>query len=108
MAKWQFQDFCKEKTKNNEEFRRAVEKMIMVEEKTRERFPDRNNQENNRDNSNRGTHSKIGTGQYRRSQSKRYPLVSLIPPSLKVLLQQKYSTTLSSSRRPSAMKSTKN
>jgi hypothetical protein len=47
MAKWQFQDFCKENPRNNEEFRRVVEKMIMAEEKTKERFPDRNNRENN-------------------------------------------------------------
>ena len=26
MARWQFQDFCKEDPKNNEEFRRTVEK----------------------------------------------------------------------------------
>jgi hypothetical protein len=43
MAKWQFQDFCKENPRNNEEFRRTVEKMIMAEEKTKERFLDRNN-----------------------------------------------------------------
>jgi hypothetical protein len=53
MAKWQFQDFCKENPRNNEEFRRQVEKVIMAEEKTRERFLDRNNRENNRDNSDR-------------------------------------------------------
>jgi hypothetical protein len=53
MAKWQFQDFCKENPRNNEEFRRAVEKMIMAEEKMKERFPDRNNRENNRDSLNR-------------------------------------------------------
>jgi hypothetical protein len=53
MAKWQFQDFCRENPRNNEEFRYAVEKMIMAEEKTRERFPDRSNRENNRDNSDR-------------------------------------------------------
>jgi hypothetical protein len=53
MAKWQFQDFCKENPRNNKEFRRTVEKMITAEEKTRERFPDRNNQDNNRDNSDR-------------------------------------------------------
>jgi hypothetical protein len=33
MAKWQFQDFCKENPRNNEEFRRTVEKMIAAEEK---------------------------------------------------------------------------
>ena len=44
MARWQFQDFCKENLRNNEEFRRTVERMITAEEKTRERFPDRNNQ----------------------------------------------------------------
>jgi hypothetical protein len=43
MAKWQFQGFCKENPRNNEEFRRIVEKTIMAEEKTRERFLDRNN-----------------------------------------------------------------
>ena len=43
MARWQFQDFCKENPRNNEEFRRTVEKMITTEEKTRERFLDRNN-----------------------------------------------------------------
>jgi hypothetical protein len=53
MAKWQFQDFCKENPRNNEEFRRTVEKDDHAEEKTRERFPDRNNQENNRDISDR-------------------------------------------------------
>jgi hypothetical protein len=53
MAKWKFQDFCKENPRNNEEFRCTVEKMITVEEKTRERFLDRNNRDNNRDNSNR-------------------------------------------------------
>jgi hypothetical protein len=46
MAKWQFQDFYKENPRNNEEFRRTVEKMITVEEKTRERFPDRNDRNN--------------------------------------------------------------
>jgi hypothetical protein len=45
MAKWQFQDFCKENPRNNEEFRRMLEKMIMAEEKTRERFLDKNNWE---------------------------------------------------------------
>jgi hypothetical protein len=43
MAKWQLQDFCKENPRNNEEFRHVVEKMIMAEEKMRERFLDRNN-----------------------------------------------------------------
>jgi hypothetical protein len=38
----------------------VIEKMIMAEEKTRERFPDRNNRENNRDNSDRRNFSKIG------------------------------------------------
>jgi hypothetical protein len=47
MAKWQFQDFYKENPRNNEEFKRTVEKMITVEEKTRERFLDRNNRDNN-------------------------------------------------------------
>jgi hypothetical protein len=60
MAKWQFQDFCKENPRNNEEFRRVVEKMIMAEEKMRERFSDRNNQENNKDNSDRRNFSNIG------------------------------------------------
>ena len=46
MARWQFQDFYKENPRNNEEFRRTVEKMITAEEKTRERFLDRNNQDN--------------------------------------------------------------
>jgi hypothetical protein len=43
MAKWQFQDFCKENPGYNEEFRRIVEKMIMVEEKMREKFQTENN-----------------------------------------------------------------
>jgi hypothetical protein len=51
MAKWQFQDFCIENPRNNEEFRCAIEKMIMAKEKMRERFLDKNNRENNRDNS---------------------------------------------------------
>ena len=46
MARWQFQDLCKENPRNNKEFRRIVEKMITAEEKTRERFPDRNNRDN--------------------------------------------------------------
>ena len=46
MARWQFQDFCKENPRNNEEFRRTVEKMITAEEKTQERFSDRNNRDN--------------------------------------------------------------
>ena len=46
MARWQFQDFCKKNLRNNEEFRCTVERMITVEEKTRERFLDRNNQDN--------------------------------------------------------------
>jgi hypothetical protein len=46
MAKWQFQDFCKENPRNNEEFGRIVETMITAKEKTRERFPDRNNRDN--------------------------------------------------------------
>jgi hypothetical protein len=53
MAKWQFQDFCKENPRNNKEFRRTIEKddcsvmfvcrVYTAEEKTRERFLDRNN-----------------------------------------------------------------
>jgi hypothetical protein len=46
LANWQFQDFCKENPRNNEEFRRVVEKMIMAEEKTKERFSNRNNGNN--------------------------------------------------------------
>jgi hypothetical protein len=60
MAKWQFQDFCKENPRNNEEFRRVVKKMIMAEEKMRERFLDKNNQENNRDNSDQRNFPNIG------------------------------------------------
>ena len=45
---WLGGNFCKENPRNNEEFRRTVEKMITVEEKTRERFPDRNNRDNHR------------------------------------------------------------
>jgi hypothetical protein len=56
MAKWQLQDFCKENPRNNEEFRRTVEKMIMAEEKMRKRFSDRNN----RDNSDRRNFSNNG------------------------------------------------
>jgi hypothetical protein len=51
--------FCKENPWNNEEFRHAVEKMIMAE-KMRERFLDKNNQENNRDNLNRRKFSNMG------------------------------------------------
>jgi hypothetical protein len=46
MAKWQFQDFYKKNLRNNEEFRCIVEKMVTTEEKTRERFLDRNNRDN--------------------------------------------------------------
>jgi hypothetical protein len=66
MAKWQFQDFCKENPRNNEEFRRVVEKMIMAEEKMREGFPDRNNRENNRDNLDWGNFPNIGHSDRRR------------------------------------------
>jgi hypothetical protein len=60
MTKWQFQDFYKENPKNNEEFRRVVEKMIMAEEKMKKRFPDRNNRGNNRDNSVRRNFPNVG------------------------------------------------
>lgn len=43
-ARWQFKDFNNENPKTNEEFKRAVEKLISSEEKTQKRFPD------NRDN----------------------------------------------------------
>jgi len=43
MAKWQFQDFCRENPKTNEYFEYTVEKMITIEEKTQERLPDGNN-----------------------------------------------------------------
>jgi hypothetical protein len=46
--------------RNNEDFRRTVEKMITAEEKTRERFPDRNNRDNNRDNSDRQNYQNNG------------------------------------------------
>jgi hypothetical protein len=45
LAKWKFHDFCKENSRSNEEFKRTVEKMIAAEEKTRKRFPDRNNRD---------------------------------------------------------------
>jgi hypothetical protein len=60
MTKWQFQNFCKENPRNNEDFRHVVEKMFMAKEKMRERFPDRNNRENNRDNLDRRNFSNIG------------------------------------------------
>jgi hypothetical protein len=60
MAKWQFQDFCIENPRNNEEFRCAIEKMIMAKEKMRERFLDKNNRENNRDNSDRKNFLNMG------------------------------------------------
>jgi hypothetical protein len=46
MAKWQFQDFYKDNLRNNEEFRCTVEKMITANEKTQERFLDRNERDN--------------------------------------------------------------
>lgn len=42
-SKWQFKDFCGENPKTNEEFKRAVEKLISSEERTRHRFPDERN-----------------------------------------------------------------
>jgi hypothetical protein len=54
------------------------------------------------------THAKIRNRQYRRNQSKRNHSVSSIPPRFKTPLQQKYSVSLSSSRRPSTIKNTKN
>jgi hypothetical protein len=60
MAKWQFQDFCKENPRNNEEFRRTVEKMITAKEKTWEKFPYRNNRDNNRDNLDRQNYRNNG------------------------------------------------
>ena len=63
MARWQFQDFCKENPRNNEEFRRIVEKMITAEEKTREKFLDRNNRDNlDRQNHRNITHQKRKRG----------------------------------------------
>jgi hypothetical protein len=56
LAKWQFQDFCKENPQSNEEIKRMVERMITAEEKTRKRFP----KWNNRDNSNRQNHQNNG------------------------------------------------
>ena len=64
MARWQFQDFCKENPRNNEEFRRIVEKMITTEEKTRERFLDRNN----RDNPDKQNHRNIRHQERKRGQ----------------------------------------
>jgi hypothetical protein len=55
-----FKIFAKKNPRNNEEFRRAVEKMIMAEEKMKERFLDRNNQKNNRDNSDRRNFPNVG------------------------------------------------
>jgi hypothetical protein len=43
LAKGQFQDFCKENPRSNEEFKQMVERMVTAEEKTQERFPDWNN-----------------------------------------------------------------
>jgi hypothetical protein len=48
------------KSRNNEEFRCTIEKMIIVEEKTRERFLDRNNRDNNQDNSDRQNYRNNG------------------------------------------------
>jgi hypothetical protein len=45
--------FLQKNPRNNEEFRHAVEKMIMAEEKTMESFSNKNQRENNRDNSGR-------------------------------------------------------
>lgn len=39
-ARWQFKDFCGEDPRSNEEFKRAVEKLISSEERTRDRFLD--------------------------------------------------------------------
>jgi hypothetical protein len=52
--------FLQRKPRNNEEFRRVVEKMIMAEEKTKERFSDRNYRENNTDNSDRRNFPNVG------------------------------------------------
>jgi hypothetical protein len=62
LAKWQFCNFCKENPRNNEEFKRAVEKTIAAEEKTRERFPDQDNQDNSnkQSNQNNGRNKKRG------------------------------------------------
>jgi hypothetical protein len=46
LDKWQFHDFFKENPRSNEEFKRTVEKMIAVKEKTQEIFLDRNNRNN--------------------------------------------------------------
>ena len=54
------------------------------------------------------THPKIRTRQYRRSQSKRYPAISKIPPRTKAPLQQEYSVSIITSRRLSTKKNTKN
>ena len=60
MARWQFQDFYKENPRNNEEFRRTVEKMITAEEKTRERFSDRNKRDKQNHRNNRHQERKRG------------------------------------------------
>jgi hypothetical protein len=84
MAKWQFQDFCKENPRNNEEFRRAVEKIIMAKEKTRERFSDRNNQENNRDNSDRRNFSNIGHPDRKRGPNSTVAMVDKTKKKFKI------------------------
>ena len=54
------------------------------------------------------THPKIRTRQHRRSQSKRYPAINEIPPRTKTPLQQEYTVSIITSRRPSTKKNTKN
>jgi hypothetical protein len=44
--RYQFQDFVKSNRETAEEFRHTVKKMINSEERTKERFPDRNRQDN--------------------------------------------------------------
>ena len=54
------------------------------------------------------THLKIRTRQHRRSQSKRYPAISEIPPRTKAPLQQEYTVSIITSQRPSTKKNTEN
>jgi hypothetical protein len=84
MAKWQFQDFCKKNLRNNEEFRRVVEKMIMAEEKTKERFPNRNNRENNRDNSDRRNFSNMGHSDRKRGPDNTIAMADKTKKNLKI------------------------
>jgi len=53
-AKWQFQAFYNDNAEIADDFKCTVQKLIASEERTQERFPDQQDNHDNRGNNNRG------------------------------------------------------